>query len=132
MSALNMTSDNLTQYEIVNVTQTTIPHMKAPGSTYINVSSILGWNPRSHMSIYCATKYGLIGFSKSMALELGPRGIRTNVIAPGNIDTPTNEGIMRGTKEARDEMDSSNAIGRMGTPEDIADVSLRGSSRWEW
>ncbi|KXJ94055.1 hypothetical protein Micbo1qcDRAFT_231632 [Microdochium bolleyi] len=107
---------------VYNVTKATIPHMKIPGSSYVNVSSILGWIPKSQMSIYCATKFGLIGFSKSMALELGPRGIRTNVIAPGNIDTPTNEGIMRGTAEAREEMDSSNALGRMGTPEDIADV----------
>lgn len=100
--------------------------MRTPGSSYVNVSSILGWIPKPQMSIYCATKFGLIGFSKSMALELGPRGIRTNIVAPGNIDTPTNEGIMRGTAEAREEMDRSNALGRMGTPEDIADVSLPG------
>ncbi|KAH7037424.1 3-oxoacyl-reductase [Microdochium trichocladiopsis] len=107
---------------VYNVTRATIPHMKTPGSTYVNVSSILGWNARAQMSIYCATKFGLIGFSKSMALELGPKGIRTNVIAPGNVETPTNEGIMRGTAEAREEMEKSNALGRIGTPEDIADV----------
>jgi NAD(P)-dependent dehydrogenase (short-subunit alcohol dehydrogenase family) len=72
-------------------------------------------------SVYCTTKYGLIGFSKCMALELGPRGIRTNVVAPGYIDTPTNAGVVKGG-EAVERMVSGNALGRMGTAEEVADV----------
>jgi len=71
--------------------------------------------------VYCTTKYGLIGFSKCIALELGPRGIRTNVIAPGYIDTPTNAGIVKGG-QAVERMVNGNALGRLGTPEDVADV----------
>ncbi|OTA58585.1 3-oxoacyl-reductase [Hypoxylon sp. EC38] len=105
-----------------NVTKTTIPHMTAPGGSYVNVSSISGWNPSVGTAIYCATKFGVIGFSKCMALELGPKGIRVNTVAPGYIDTPTNAGIAKGTAEARISMEQGNALGRMGTPDDIANV----------
>ncbi|KAI1473657.1 3-oxoacyl-reductase [Daldinia eschscholtzii] len=105
-----------------NVTKATIPHMTAPGGSYVNVSSISGWNPDAGTAVYCATKFGVIGFSKCMALELGPKGIRVNIVAPGYIDTPTNAGIVRGTPEARQRMEQGNALGRMGTPEDIAGV----------
>ncbi|KAI2779863.1 3-oxoacyl-reductase [Daldinia loculata] len=105
-----------------NVTKATIPHMTAPGGSYVNVSSISGWNPDAGTAVYCATKFGVIGFSKCMALELGPKGIRVNIVAPGYINTPTNAGIVRGTPEARRRMEQGNALGRMGTPEDIAGV----------
>ncbi|KAI1100994.1 3-oxoacyl-reductase [Jackrogersella minutella] len=105
-----------------NVTKATIPHMTTPGGSYVNVSSISGWNPSQGTAIYCATKYGVIGFSKCMALELGPKGIRVNIVAPGYIDTPTNAGIAKGSPEARASMENGNALGRMGTPDDIAGV----------
>ncbi|KAI1211802.1 3-oxoacyl-reductase [Annulohypoxylon truncatum] len=105
-----------------NVTKATIPHMTTPGGSYVNVSSISGWNPCKGTAIYCATKFGVIGFSKCMALELGPKNIRVNVITPGYIDTPTNAGIVKGTPEARKGMEQGNALGRMGTPDDIAGV----------
>ncbi|KAI2605003.1 3-oxoacyl-reductase [Hypoxylon fragiforme] len=105
-----------------NVTKATIPHMTTPGGSYVNVSSISGWNPSAGTAIYCATKFGVIGFSKCMALELGPKGLRVNVVAPGYIDTPTNAGIAKGTAEARGRMEQGNALGRMGTPDDIAGV----------
>ncbi|KAI1079610.1 3-oxoacyl-reductase [Whalleya microplaca] len=106
---------------LYNVTKYTMPHVRAGGS-YVNVSSICGWNPVNEQAIYCATKFGVIGFSKCMALELGPKGVRVNVIAPGYIDTPSNAGIVRGTAEARTSMEQGNALGRMGRPDDIADV----------
>ncbi|KAI1449268.1 3-oxoacyl-reductase [Annulohypoxylon stygium] len=105
-----------------NVTKATIPHITTPGGSYVNVSSISGWNPTKGTAIYCATKFGVIGFSKCMALELGPKNVRVNVITPGYIDTPTNAGIVKGTPEARKVMEQGNALGRMGTPDDIAGV----------
>lgn len=80
---------------VFNVTRAAIPHLKK-GASIVNVSSISGIRPSAQQSVYCTTKYGLIGFSKCVALELGPRGIRTNVVAPGYIDTPTNAGIVKG------------------------------------
>ena len=53
------------------------------GAVVVNVSSIMGLHPSAMNSVYCATKYAIIGFSKSLALEWGPRGIRVNVVAPG-------------------------------------------------
>ncbi|KAI0169729.1 3-oxoacyl-reductase [Hypoxylon sp. FL1284] len=105
-----------------NVTKATMPHVTAPGGSYVNVSSISGLHPTRGTAVYCATKYGVIGFSKCMALELGPKGVRVNIVAPGYIDTPTNAGIVKGTVEARTNMEQGNALGRMGMPDDIAGV----------
>ncbi|KAF2141518.1 uncharacterized protein K452DRAFT_298876 [Aplosporella prunicola CBS 121167] len=103
------------------VTRATMPHMATPGGAYVNVSSICGVRGFARQAIYCATKWGVVGFSKSMALELGPRGVRTNVVAPGYIDTPTNAGVVKGG-DAVAGMARGNALERMGTPEEVADV----------
>jgi len=57
-----------------------------------------------------------------MALELGSKGVRVNIVAPGYITTPTNAGVAKGTDDALKEMEQANSLGRMGTPEEIADV----------
>jgi len=105
---------------IYNVTKLSIPYMKEGGS-FVNVSSICGLHPAPKIAIYCATKYAVIGFSKSMALELGPKGIRVNVIAPGYINTPTNQSVIEGG-DAIQKIEAKIAVGRMGTPDDIADT----------
>ncbi|TFY69036.1 hypothetical protein EVJ58_g624 [Rhodofomes roseus] len=77
-----------------------------------------------HKAIYYVTKHCVIGFSKSMALELGPKGVRTNVVAPGyTVDTPTNAGVVKGG-EAVTRMEEGNSLGRLGTPEEVADVVI--------
>ena len=105
---------------VYNITKATIPHLR-PGSTIVNVSSICGVQPAKQMAIYCATKYAVIGFSKSMALELGPKGIRVNVVAPGYIDTPTNASVVAG-EEAMNRSAEKVALGRMGKASEVADV----------
>ncbi|KAF1971829.1 short-chain dehydrogenase/reductase-like protein SDR [Bimuria novae-zelandiae CBS 107.79] len=105
---------------VFNVTRGVIPHLKS-GASFVNVSSISGIRPSAQQAVYCTTKYGLIGFSKCIALELGPRGIRTNVVCPGYIDTPTNAGIVKGGA-AVESMAHGNALHRLGTPEEVADV----------
>jgi NAD(P)-dependent dehydrogenase (short-subunit alcohol dehydrogenase family) len=102
------------------VTRECIPHMKR-GSSIVNVSSISGVRGAAMQSVYCTTKFGLIGMSKSLALEFGPRGIRVNCVAPGYIDTPSNAGIVKGG-EAVERMRLGNALERLGTPEEVADV----------
>lgn len=103
-----------------NITRATIPHLSA-GSSFVNVSSLLGLHPGCNNAIYCATKFGVIGFSKSMALELGGKGVRVNVIAPGYIDTPTNASVLAG-KEAVERTEKEVAMGRLGTADEVAEV----------
>jgi NAD(P)-dependent dehydrogenase (short-subunit alcohol dehydrogenase family) len=103
-----------------NITRACIPHLKS-GASFVNVSSIAGLAPTSGFAVYCASKYGVIGFSKCIALELGPKGIRTNVVAPGYIHTPTNTDVVAGPESVERSIKGV-ALGRMGTPEDVADV----------
>lgn len=105
---------------VFNITRAAIPHLKS-GSSFVNVSSVSGLHPTSGHAVYCATKFAVIGFSKCMALELGPKGIRTNIVAPGYINTPTNASVVAGT-DAMVRSAQNVAMGRMGTPEEIADV----------
>jgi NAD(P)-dependent dehydrogenase (short-subunit alcohol dehydrogenase family) len=103
-----------------NITRACIPHLQS-GSSFVNVSSTCGLQPNAKFPVYCATKYAVIGFSKSIALELGPKGIRTNILAPGYIDTPTNASVVEGPESVARAADGV-SLGRVGTPEEIADV----------
>lgn len=102
------------------MTRACVPHMTS-GSSFVNVSSVCGLNPTAGIAVYCATKYAVIGFSKSMALELGPRGIRVNIICPGAIETPTNNSVRAGPARQKAVAETI-GLRRMGTAEECADV----------
>ncbi|PPJ56398.1 hypothetical protein CBER1_00695 [Cercospora berteroae] len=91
------------------------------GPAIINVSSTMGISAAPDYAIYCATKFGIVGFTKALALELGPKEIRVNAVAPGYIDTPTNAGVVAGPEAVKKQVEKV-ALGRMGTGEDVADV----------
>ncbi|KAL1297643.1 hypothetical protein AAFC00_006200 [Neodothiora populina] len=112
------------------VTRAAIPHLERSASeskdrwgkpSFVNVSSISGIRPTASVAIYCATKTAIIGFSKSMALELGKKGVRVNILAPGFIDTPTNASVVAG-EESIKRIEAKVSLGRMGTPDECADV----------
>lgn len=103
-----------------NITRAAIPHLQQ-GASMVNVSSIMGVSVAPKYAIYCATKWAIVGFTKAMAMELGPRQIRVNAVAPGYIDTPTNAGVLAG-QEAVDEQVKKVPMGRMGTADEVADV----------
>lgn len=104
-----------------NITRACIPHLQS-GASFVNVSSIAGLGATSGFAVYCASKYGVIGFSKCVALELGPSGVRTNVVCPGFIDTPTNAMVVEGAA-AVEESRKQVSLGRIGTPEEVAEVA---------
>lgn len=105
---------------IFTMTRACLPHMN-PGSSFVNVSSVCGLNPTEGIGVYCATKYAVIGFSKSMALETGQRGIRVNVICPGAIETPTNNSVRAGAAKVQSTA-ATIGLRRLGSPEEVADV----------
>lgn len=107
---------------LFNITRASIPHLKS-GASFVNVSSVAGLQATAGFAVYCASKFGIIGFSKCMALELEPKGIRTNVVAPGFIDTPTNAGVVAG-KDAVEGMAKGISMGRFGTADEVADVVI--------
>lgn len=85
----------------------------------INISSIWGISGASCEVHYSASKAAVIGFTKSLAKEFGPSGIRVNCIAPGVIDTPMNRII---DPSVLDELASDTPLMKMGTPEEVADA----------
>jgi NAD(P)-dependent dehydrogenase (short-subunit alcohol dehydrogenase family) len=91
------------------------------GASVVNVASavaVVGMVGRTH---YTASKMGVIGFNRSLCKELGPRGIRANVINPGIIDTDQAAGL---TAEGRARYENLAALRRLGTADDVAGVAL--------
>jgi 3-oxoacyl-[acyl-carrier protein] reductase len=95
----------------------TRPMMRKRGGTIVNVSSIVGLHGNFGQTNYAASKAGLIGFTKSLARELGSRGVRANVVAPGYVKSRLTDAI---PEEARASMLANTPLGRLGDPEDVA------------
>lgn len=91
------------------------------GGSIINMSSVVGVNGNAGQCNYAASKAGLIGLAKSIAKEMGPRGIRANCIAPGFILTDMTSAL---PEEVREQWAKSIPLRRGGTPEDVAQVAL--------
>lgn len=105
-----------------NLTKAVIkPMMKKRQGSIINMSSIVGLKGNAGQANYAASKAGLIGFSKSVALELGSRNIRCNVIAPGFIETEMTEVLDPKTVE---EWRNGIPLKRGGQPEDVANACV--------
>lgn len=98
------------------------PMMKAKSGSIINMSSIIGIKGNAGQSSYAASKAGIIGFSKSIAQEIGSRNIRVNAVAPGFVETDMTHYLKDGdgAKVYLDQI----PLGKFGSPEDIANVCL--------
>ena len=91
--------------------------MKRRGGAIVNVSSIVGVHGNPGQTNYSASKAGIIGFTKALARELGSRGVRANVVAPGYISTRLTNELPEQLQQA---MLANTPLGRFGDPEDVA------------
>jgi len=105
-----------------NLTKAVIrPMLKAKSGSIINMSSVVGVSGNAGQANYAASKAGMIGFSKSVAQELGSRNIRCNAIAPGFIETEMTEVL---DQKVVEEWRNSIPLKRGGTPEDVANATV--------
>ncbi|MBA3231878.1 MAG: 3-oxoacyl-[acyl-carrier-protein] reductase [Acidobacteria bacterium] len=93
------------------------PMIRQRGGRIICISSVVGQSGNAGQANYAASKAGLVGFAKAVALEVASRGITVNVVAPGMIETDMTRAI---TENAREEWASKIPLRRLGTPADIA------------
>ena len=111
-----------------NVTKAFLPRMIARGSgNIINLASIGGVVAVRDRLAYCTTKFAVVGFTKSVALDHATQGIRCNCICPGRVETPFVAARLKeypDPEKAYQEMAATQAIGRMGKPEEIAHAAV--------
>jgi 3-oxoacyl-[acyl-carrier protein] reductase len=93
------------------------PMMKKRSGAIVNVSSVVGLHGNAGQTNYAASKAGIIGFTKSLARELGSRNVRANVVAPGYVRTRLTEVL---PEEAKQAMLQQTPLGRLGDPGDVA------------
>ena len=91
--------------------------MRRRSGSIVNVTSVVGLRGNPGQTNYAASKAGIIGFTKSLARELGSRGVRANVVAPGYVNTRLTDVL---PEEAQQAMLANTPLGRLGDPEDVA------------
>ena len=102
------------------LTKYVVRHMMADGGgRVVNVASIVGFTGYSGLSVYSATKASLIGFTRSLAREVGRRGVNVNAVAPGFLDTEMTQGL---DGERREKVARRSALGRFPEVDDVADA----------
>ena len=123
-SILNLTTEafdatfKTNVYAMFWITRAAVPHLK-PGASIINTSSVQAYDPSEHLLDYAQTKSAIVAFTKSLAKQLGPRGIRVNAVAPGPIWTP----LQPSGGQLPDKLGSfggDTPLGRPGQPAELA------------
>lgn len=104
-----------------------LPHLRTAKGNIINIGSLVGTIGQRHAVTYAATKGAVIAFTKALAIDEAPHGVRVNSISPGNIATPLwTEGAATAPDPAQAEADGAAAqvLGRMGTATEVADLAV--------
>jgi 3-oxoacyl-[acyl-carrier protein] reductase len=110
-------------YGAFHMTRSVAPYLRSQEyGKIVNISSVHGIRPEFGLSNYATSKAGLIGLTKSSAVELGPRNINVNAVAPGYIRTT--ELTDRVPAEILDDARERSALGRLGDPQDVASVVI--------
>ncbi|MBT0587066.1 SDR family NAD(P)-dependent oxidoreductase [Alteromonas oceanisediminis] len=104
----------------IQLTHQLMPSLKNARGNVINISSINATHPVRGLSVYCATKAGMETFTRSLAIDAGPDGVRVNCVSPGCTNTPMFSNAT--TPEIRTHIASETPLQRIGEPEDIANV----------
>ncbi|RWE17860.1 MAG: SDR family oxidoreductase [Mesorhizobium sp.] len=102
-----------------------MPHLRSAGGTIVNVGSIEGLGSNPKHAAYCASKAGLHGLTRAVAIDHGAEGVRCNAVAPGWIDTDLNLDFvesMRDPKGFRQQIGKIHPVGRTGKPEEVASL----------
>jgi 3-oxoacyl-[acyl-carrier protein] reductase len=114
---------NINLKSVFNMTKQVIrPMMKAKSGSIVNMSSVIGLMGNAGQGSYAASKAGILGFTKSVAKELGSRNIRCNAIAPGFVETDMTGYLKEG--EQAEKYKAGIPLGRFGSAEDIANATL--------
>ena len=102
------------------LTKYVVRHMMADGGgRIVNIASIVGFTGYSGLSVYSATKASMLGFTRSLAREVGKMGVNVNSVAPGFVDTELTQGL---SEEKRQQIARRSALGRLTGIEDVADA----------
>ena len=105
---------------VFHLSQAVAPHMVERGAGVIlNASSVVGLYGNYGQTNYAASKFGVIGFTKTWSRELGPKGVRVNAVAPGFVDTPI---LATVPDKVLEQMRAQVPLGRLAQPEEIANV----------
>ncbi len=124
----NTTDEDIEKYFSVNVygamklARAAIPHMRGAKGSIVTVASDAAIQGNVQCSLYGATKAALLGFTKSLALEMAVEGIRVNAVCPGDIDTPLLEKQLATYGGSREEMADWYPLGRIGQAEEVAEA----------
>jgi len=94
--------------------------LRQGGGAIVNTASVLGFRGSVGASAYVASKHGVVGITKTSALEYGRRGIRVNAVCPGTIQTPMTERVLGNHPAKVHEMVAEGPVGRFGMPEEVA------------
>ena len=94
-----------------------IPAMKARGGSIINIASIMGAIARDGAAAYVASKHGVIGLTKAVAIECAPHNLRVNAVGPGYVETPL---LQKATLSHLDAIAALHPLGRLAKPDEIA------------
>ena len=107
----------------MTITQAALPDIVGQRGTVVVISSDSARIGERYMSVYAAAKAGLLGFTKSVAREVGRQGVRVNAIAPGTTNTPGGSGFIEQAGGA-EKLARAYPLGRIGEPQDIANAAL--------